>query len=164
MEYQLSAGPTLSATRVDGASHDTRVARHLTAPTKPTLAVHFLAHRTGVVATTAAQQFTAFYTRRRGIAFAALRAQRAGLPVRLAEVGRLFRVDQVRPTGRLDGRPFGNEMVAVVARYHLGSAVESLLQPVAHVAERWHLPPARPQRARSRQAVAFTLRVHQMLH
>lgn len=153
-----------SATRVDCAPHDTRVTRDLATPTEPTLAVHFLAYGAGVEAAAAAQQFAAFDSRRRGVALAALRAQRAGLAVRLAEVGRLLRVDQVRPAGRLDGRPFGNEVVAVVAGYHFGGAVEPLLQAVAHVAERRHLAPARAQRTRPGQAVALTLGVHQLLH
>lgn len=152
------------ATRVDGPTHDTRVTRDFATPAKPTLAVHFLADGAGIVPATAAQQFTSFDARRRSVALSALRAQRPGLPVRLAEVGRLFRVDQIRPAGRLNGRAFGNEAVSVVAWYHFGSAVEPLLETVAHVAESWHLAPARPQRTRSGQAVTLALRVHQMLH
>ena len=65
-----------------------------------------------VVAPTAAHQLAAVDARRRPIAQAAVRSQRPGATVRLAEVGRVAQVDEVG---------VGRRLVLVVRRHQLAS-------------------------------------------
>lgn len=140
------------------------VAGDLAAPAEPALAVDLLLYDPGVVASAATEQLAAVDALAGGVASTPLGAERARLPVRFAEVGRVLAVDQIVPVGRLNGRPLGDEAVPVVARDHFGRAVERLLQPIAHVAERRHFPPTGANRARSRQTVALALRPHEVPH
>lgn len=52
--------------------------------------------------------------------------------------------------------------MSVVPGYHLGRAVERLLEPVADLAKRRHLAPAGADRARARQTVALAFRSHEV--
>lgn len=115
-----------------------------------------------IVASAAAEELTAVDPGTSRVALTTDRAQRAGLPVRLAEVRRVFAVDEIESAGRLDRGTFGDEAVAVVAGDDLGRAVEGLLQAVADLPERRHLAPTSAHRARAREPVALALGPHEV--
>lgn len=158
-----SFSPTSALTAgVDGLLDEARIARHLAAPPEPALAVDLLLDDSSVVAPAAAEQLTALDPGTSRVALATGRPQRAGLPIRLAEVRRVLAVDQVEPTGRLDRRALGNEAVPVVAGDDLGRAVEGLLQAVADLPERRHLAPTSAHRAGAGEPVALALGPHEI--
>jgi hypothetical protein len=156
--------PSLLATSVDSSLETASITRNLTAPLKATSTVRLLTDLTGVVPTAAAQQLTSFHPGGGRIALASLRPQRTCLPIRFAEIWRVFGVNEVATVWRLYGVAFGYETAAVVARDNLCGTVEPLLEAVTYVSERRHLAPAGAHRAGSWQTMALTVRPHEVLH
>lgn len=152
--------PLRSQTSTNPRVCGTSLALNFTAVDKSTIAtgLHFLILR--VEAPAAAEDAAALLPLRGVVAGPALSAERTQRGVGQAEEGRLLRVHQVHLAWWLDGLSLRHEALAVVAGYHLGRAVETLLQAVAHLPERRHLSRAGLQGARARQAVALALRAH----
>lgn len=147
---------------VDGLLDEARVTRDLAAPMEPAAAVDLVLDDLRVVASAAAEELTAVNSWTSRVALTTGRAQRARLPVRLAEVRRVLAVDEVESAGRLDRGTLGDEVVTVVAGDDLGRAVERLLQAVADLSERWHLAPTSAHRTRTREPVALALGPHEV--
>lgn len=138
------------------------VASDLATPSESTFATDLLLDDPRVVSPAATEELASIHSLTGGVASSSLRTQRARFSVRLAEVGRVLAVNQIESVRWLDGRPLGDEAVPVVARYHLGRAVERLFQPVPHVPERWHFPPTGSNRARSGETVTLAFRAHKL--
>jgi len=142
----------------------TFLASHEAAPVELAAAA-FDDHPTpGLEAAAAAHELAAVGAGRRPVAEAAARAQRPGLAVLLAEVGRRGDEDEVgvgrRPEARVAGDQFASRPTASLD--HLDGAVELVAQRGAHLAELRHRAPARLQLTRSRHAVTFALYSHEV--
>jgi len=109
----------------------------------------------GRVAAAAAHQVATVGARRQPVAAPSARARRAGLRVRGAEVARALDEHQVVAGGPVEGAVALDQPRALSVERHLRGGVVAVSQPVAGLAERRQLVPARPNAARSRHAVAL---------
>ena len=148
-------------TRVDRMHADARVTHDLATPVKLTAAVLVTFHAPRRVASLTAQQSTAAYTERLGVAHAAPGAERTLLSVRDAVVRRHARVHYIGETDRLYSPSADrHQRHAVVRDRHLRCAVEAGLEARPDVVEMRHLLPTRLECARPGEAVALTHHAH----
>lgn len=165
--------PTLQ-TGVHRAACLADLAVHRTTPVERAAAsLQFFANL-GLVAAAAAHQLAPVDADRRVVADTASRARYAEFQVRVAEVGRVFEVDEVFARGRLVRRVVRLQLelgllleaaeVTLVGHEHPRRAVEPVLDVVADVAEHGQTHPARLHRARTGHAVALALAPHLMRH
>lgn len=149
-----------SRTNADDARHLARLTLHLAAPMESTVTVLFLDNFLSDVTSATAQDVATFLSLRGGVANPPLRTKRAQSSVGRAKFWRIFRVDQVFPTGRLDGLSFRDETVAVVPRYHFDGTIEAFLEMIPDIFKRRHFVPASLQRARTRKTMTFAFDSH----
>lgn len=153
-----------SATGMQISWRDTRIARDPTAPQELAVAAALLSDEPGIEPPGAAETLAGPRPGGGGVAGAALGAEGSADPVRLAEIGRLLRVDEVasaRPWGWSRG---GDEVPPVVARDHPGGRLEAPPQRPPHGPEGRQPTPAATHRARAGETVALALRDHEPLH
>lgn len=84
-------------------------------PFEPTVTIDARLGRPRFVAPPAAEQLATLDSRWSAVAHPTGRTQRSGDSIRIAEIGRFLRVDQILATRRFDTRHFRNDRLAVIS-------------------------------------------------
>jgi len=142
----------------------------VTAPVESAVAAFSDHLRSGLEASSAAQQLAAVQGGRGAVASSPGRPQRPRLAAVRAEVWRLLKVHQVLGGGRLVRRvfglqvsrvgPVGGAVAALVGVHHPGGAVEAVLQVIPHRPEAGQSHPAGAHGAGARHAVTLAFLPH----
>ena len=108
-------GNCVSATSVDVLLDGANFTGDLATPFEPTVTIDACLGRPRFVASSAAEKFATLDSRRRAVAHPAGRTQWSGDSIRIAEIRRLFRINQILTTGRFDTGHFRNDRLTIVS-------------------------------------------------